>query len=294
MCDDYTSGRGGGGGGGSGSRGRGRGGSRGGYDSRGGGSYYSRGRERGGSVKYGDGNEQKSAPQPVERVYVILYNDHVVYIPIKVNKKGKFLAGMPNFFGGGVDKGEDHNDTLKREVCEESINIINIEKALIETKQYVSDGADQYGTYTFFRLKYTIEDSIFTDEGNFSTYFFTKMKKKLEMQALVKMPTAFLLSLGATPSALTSAHPTPPTITTPDEPPPPPPAASSSSDSPPPSAPTTTPDNALAEGIVGVMFEIIKKRFSSMGIVGEWEQSSTKKAFVNFVSFLLQEQQKKG
>lgn len=60
--------------------------------------------------------------------YVILFDSTKMYYPVKAaenpydNSKA-YCAGLPQFFGGAVDKGEGKLETLQREVQEESLKI---------------------------------------------------------------------------------------------------------------------------------------------------------------------------
>ena len=279
--------------------GRGRGGDYG-YSARGGGDYGYSARGGGGGGggggshgydgRYGRGGrgrgrgsgEQKSTQQ-VERVYVIMYDAQYVFFPVKANPRWKnYFAGMPNFFGGGVNekKGEDHVTALKREVDEESINCINISSYGPPAFQRIHSGENEKGIYTFYRLFYSVTNISFTGKGVFGDFSFLGMKKKVEQQAIVRMPITYLLSLGAHPSAPASAHPTATTTTT--EPPP----SSSGSTSP-------------LEDRAGVIVEEMRKIINDLyGIqpngIDEWNGSETKIAFEKFIGFLLNEQQRKG
>lgn len=109
-----------------------------------------------------------------EKSYCIIKKDGYIYFPIKAqsgpyrDRTGRlikgYLAGMPNFFGGTVERNKNIYSTLVNEVCEESqgnirINLnaaddeeeqnSKIESACVRLKYFISSKGTKYYFYSF-------------------------------------------------------------------------------------------------------------------------------------------------
>ena len=83
------------------------------------------------------------------RYYVIPYAEPNLHVPVKAylnpyNGRSAYASGMPQFFGGKADSGEDREAVLKRELSEESRGSMTLHRFDQLVEVYA---ADEYRFY---------------------------------------------------------------------------------------------------------------------------------------------------
>jgi 8-oxo-dGTP diphosphatase len=74
------------------------------------------------------------------------YSEGYFYFPIK--RAGRIYGGMPQFFGGTKQDGENDWDTIAREMAEESDDKITLEHGHLDlVYSYTENGRDKYNFY---------------------------------------------------------------------------------------------------------------------------------------------------
>ena len=97
-----------------------------------------------------------------------LDREGVYIIPIKDNKIGVIKTPKGYFLiGGGIDKGETHEDAIRRECIEEAGYIVNIDRKLCSAEAYTKHPTVGYfhpiQTYYIGELTEKVQESIEID-----------------------------------------------------------------------------------------------------------------------------------
>lgn len=133
-----------------------------------------------------------------EKVYCIVKRGNNYYIPVKAalnpyNGAPAYLACLPNFFGGNIERGECYYLGLAREVKEESQGNVSIDAECLRARnvqllyQCQSRGRGGIDYYSFYLVTVT-EGGDYFAEDKYPIDMTVADAKEKEMSCILKIP----------------------------------------------------------------------------------------------------------
>ncbi|MDE6851484.1 MAG: hypothetical protein K2J67_03210 [Lachnospiraceae bacterium] len=134
-----------------------------------------------------------------EKVYCIVKRDGNYYIPVKArynpyNGREAYLACLPNFFGGNIERGECHYLGLAREVREESQGNVSIDAECLRASNFQLlyhcqyENRNRIDHYRFYLVTMTEDGDYFHEDVILLDNQAARPNAEKEMSCILKIP----------------------------------------------------------------------------------------------------------